>query len=274
MKRADLISNLKAKSELDLTDVPRFLALVCPYTPRRRKYSLSERSEALASAGRSLSGLKRVFVTEDEQYITNFGDVLFIIRQTSAAMPRPLEKFYAISFGDLVRASRDETRAPDTNAATRTNSPSALKSGIKMSGSDNQNISGRDYNEGDEVGNESYTPSTGGSTFDQIDEVEHVSVGTEENEGSLITPTLAEEAGTSEQIEMSSRREALLAPGEASSSAPNPTETTPTGAEPKTPQKKMVFLNSEGVRQQECLLTHAKVLESEKGVSKEPEVDS
>nr|GMD36038.1 hypothetical protein Iba_chr09dCG12600 [Ipomoea batatas] len=42
---------------------------------------------------------------EDEQYITNFGlfgDVLFIIRQTSAAMPRPLEKFYAISFGDLV----------------------------------------------------------------------------------------------------------------------------------------------------------------------------
>nr|GMC92228.1 hypothetical protein Iba_chr05aCG9050 [Ipomoea batatas] len=68
-----------------------------------------------------------------------------------------------------------------------------------MSGSDNQNISGQDYDEGDEVGNESYTPSTGGSTFDQIHEVEHISVNSGENEGPLRTPTLAEEASTSGQ---------------------------------------------------------------------------
>nr|GMC80329.1 histone-lysine N-methyltransferase SETD1A-like [Ipomoea batatas] len=68
-----------------------------------------------------------------------------------------------------------------------------------MSGSDSQNISGRDYDEGEEVGNDSYTPSTGGSTFDQIDEVELVYADSDEHEGSLRTPTPAGEASTSGQ---------------------------------------------------------------------------
>nr|GMD47475.1 serine/arginine repetitive matrix protein 2-like [Ipomoea batatas] len=66
-----------------------------------------------------------------------------------------------------------------------------------MSSSDSQNISGRDYDDGDEAGNESFTPLTGGSTFNQIDEVEHVSADTEENEGPLRTPTSTEDVSTS-----------------------------------------------------------------------------
>nr|GMC46876.1 histone-lysine N-methyltransferase SETD1A-like [Ipomoea batatas] len=45
------------------------------------------------------------------------------------------------------------------------------------------NASARDYDEGDEAVSESSSPSTGGSTFNQIDEVEHVSPLAEENEG-------------------------------------------------------------------------------------------
>nr|GMC51124.1 hypothetical protein Iba_chr01cCG3280 [Ipomoea batatas] len=52
-----------------------------------------------------------------------------------------------------------------------------------MSDSDSQNASARDYDEGDEAISESSSPSTGGSTFNQIDEVEHVSPLAEENEG-------------------------------------------------------------------------------------------
>nr|GLL25294.1 B3 domain-containing protein Os01g0723500-like [Ipomoea trifida] len=57
--------------------------------------------------------------------------------------------------------------------------------GIRMSDSDSQNVSGRDYDEGDEAVSESFSPSTEGSTFNQIDEVEHVSPNAEENEGPL-----------------------------------------------------------------------------------------
>nr|GMD08015.1 hypothetical protein Iba_chr06cCG12690 [Ipomoea batatas] len=45
--------------------------------------------------------------------------------------------------------------------------------GFRMSDSDSQNAFGRDYDEGDEAVSESSSPSTGGSTFNQIDEVEH-----------------------------------------------------------------------------------------------------
>nr|GMD61461.1 protein ecdysoneless homolog [Ipomoea batatas] len=77
-----------------------------------------------------------------------------------------------------------------------------------MSGLDNQNISGRDYDEGDEAGNESFSPSTGGSTFDQIDEVEHVSTDIEENEGPLRTSASIEDVGTSSRGK--SPRDAVL----------------------------------------------------------------
>nr|GLL35866.1 hypothetical protein Itr_chr09CG16000 [Ipomoea trifida] len=42
-----------------------------------------------------------------------------------------------------------------------------------------------------------FSPSTGGSTFDQIDEVEQVSAGAEENEGPLQTATSSEDVNTS-----------------------------------------------------------------------------
>nr|GMD98567.1 histone-lysine N-methyltransferase SETD1A-like [Ipomoea batatas] len=197
--------------------------------------------------------------------------------------------------------------------------PTSLRS---MSGSDSQNISGRDYDDGDEAGNESFSPSTGGSTFDQIDEVEHVSADTEENEGPLQTSASTEDVSTSgrgksprvvvsalfphlsprtvEDVtsplrrggaprelrdsgqisgpEASRRPNALPAPGEASSSAPNPrrpsaspapagasssvpdlAKAEPTGDEPSTTRKKMLFLNSEVVQQQKCLLTRAEI---------------
>nr|GMD79870.1 serine/arginine repetitive matrix protein 2-like [Ipomoea batatas] len=192
--------------------------------------------------------------------------------------------------------------------------------GIRMSDSDSQNVSGRDYDEGDETVSESFSPSTGGSTFNQIDEVEHVSLIAEENEGPLRPSTSTEDVSSSgrgksprvvvskmfphlsprtvEEVvvsiirkgvprklqalgqtlgpEVSSRPRALPAPGEASSSAPNPrqssashapavasssdptiAEADQTADEPSATQKKMLFLNSEVVQQQKCLLTRA-----------------
>nr|GLL27265.1 uncharacterized protein LOC109162943 [Ipomoea trifida] len=184
-----------------------------------------------------------------------------------------------------------------------------------MSDSDSQNVSSRDYDE-------SFSPSTGGSTFSQIDEVEHVSPNTEENEGPLRPSASTEDVSSSGQgksprvvvskmfphlsprtveevavslarkgvprklqapgqtlgPEASSRPHALPAPGEASSSAPNPRQSSashalavasssdPTPAEidqtadePFATQKKMLFLNSEVVQQQKYLLTRAEV---------------
>nr|GMC73545.1 Polynucleotidyl transferase, Ribonuclease H fold [Ipomoea batatas] len=192
--------------------------------------------------------------------------------------------------------------------------------GIRMSDSDRQNVSARDYDEGDEAVNGSSSPSTGGSTFNQIDEVEHVSPLAEENEGPLrpfaftedisssgrgksprvvvsktfphLSPRTVEEVaaslarkgvpkklrapGRALDSEASSRPRALPAPGEASSSAPNPRQTSPshapavtssldphpteagqTATEPSATRKKMLFLNSEVVQQQKCLLTRA-----------------
>nr|GMC95724.1 histone-lysine N-methyltransferase SETD1A-like [Ipomoea batatas] len=189
-----------------------------------------------------------------------------------------------------------------------------------MSDSDSQNASARDYDEGDEAVSESSSPSTGGSTFNQIDEVEHVSPLAEENEGPTRPTTSTEDVSSSgrgksprvvlsktfpqlsprnvEQIattirqkgvsrelrfgrqnpapETSSRSRALLAQGEASSSAPdprpssashapvassssdpNPPEADQTASAPLATRKKMVFLNSEVVQQQKCLLTRA-----------------
>nr|GMD16182.1 hypothetical protein Iba_chr07cCG6920 [Ipomoea batatas] len=65
-----------------------------------------------------------------------------------------------------------------------------------MSGSDSQNVSGRDYDEGDEVGNDSYSPSMSVSTFNQIDEVENVSTDVAEDERQARTPTSTEEIGS------------------------------------------------------------------------------
>nr|GMD46865.1 suppressor protein SRP40-like [Ipomoea batatas] len=206
---------------------------------------------------------------------------------------------------------------PDTNAYYEHGL--AQRPYTRMSGSDSQNISGRDYDDGDEAGNESFTPSSGGSIFNQIDEVEHVSADTDGNEGPLRTPTSAEDASTSgrgksprvvvsalfphlsprtvddvasslrrgsapsemrdpRQIKSKDRPAALPAPGEASSStpnlgrlsalpssggvsssAPNPTEADPASDEPVPLRKKMIFLNSEVVQQQECLLTRAEI---------------
>nr|GMC99904.1 hypothetical protein Iba_chr05eCG10150 [Ipomoea batatas] len=170
-----------------------------------------------------------------------------------------------------------------------------------MSDSDSQKVSGRDYDESDDPGHESFSPSTGGSTFDQIDEVEHVSADAEENEGPLQTATSPEESphrGGLEDVASSLRRggaprelraskrtsgleapaqphalpaageassttpslpqtSALPAPAVASSSAPEPPEADPADAEPSTTRKKMLFLNSEVVEQQKCLLTRA-----------------
>nr|GMD82461.1 hypothetical protein Iba_chr13fCG8320 [Ipomoea batatas] len=136
----------------------------------------------------------------------------------------------------------------------------------------------------------------GGSTFNQIDEIENVSVDAEGNEGPMRTPTSTEEIGTSgqgksprvvlsallphfsphtvehiastlpqeglppylradEQIESTRRRETLPAPGEASSSTPQPAESDPLIPELKIPRKKMVLLSSDSVQQQEFLLT-------------------
>nr|GMD88167.1 serine/arginine repetitive matrix protein 2-like [Ipomoea batatas] len=191
-----------------------------------------------------------------------------------------------------------------------------------MSDSDSQNASARDYDEGDEAVNESFSRSTGGSTFNQIDEVEHVSPITEENEGPLrpsastenvsssgwdksprvviskkfphLSPRTVEEVaaslvrkGVPKKLrapgqalgpEASSRPRALPAPGEPSSSAPNPrqsssshapavasssdprpTKADQTADEPSTTRKKMLFLTSEVVQQQKCLLTRAEV---------------
>nr|GMD97694.1 hypothetical protein Iba_chr15cCG5030 [Ipomoea batatas] len=148
-----------------------------------------------------------------------------------------------------------------------------------MSGSDSQNISGRDYDDSDEAGNQSFSPSTGGSTFDQIDEVDPRTV--EDVASSLRRGGAPRELRDSGQIsgpEASRRPNALSAPGEASSSAPNPrrpsaspaparasssvpdlAEAEPTGDEPSTTRKKMLFLNSEVVQQQKCLLTCAEI---------------
>nr|GLL25456.1 hypothetical protein Itr_chr04CG20380 [Ipomoea trifida] len=105
-------------------------------------------------------------------------------------------------------------------------------------------------------------------SFDQIDEVELVYADSDEHEGSLRTPTPAREASTSGQgksprvvitalfphisphnvedvasslprggVPPTSRisRQTLAAPGEASSSAPNPIDAEPPSAQPKTP---------------------------------------
>nr|GMD55640.1 hypothetical protein Iba_chr11dCG9890 [Ipomoea batatas]GME16091.1 hypothetical protein Iba_scaffold17071CG0010 [Ipomoea batatas] len=196
--------------------------------------------------------------------------------------------------------------------------PPLLHSEIRMSDSDSQNVSGQDYDEGDEGGHGSFSPSMGGSTFNQIDEVEHVSANTEENEGPLRTTTTPKDVSTSGRgksprvvvsalfphlrprtvedvasslrrggaprelraskrisgLEASSRPHALPAPGEASSStpslpqpsalpapavasssAPEPSEAEPADAATSTTRKKMLFLNSEVVQQQKCLLT-------------------
>nr|GMD12832.1 uncharacterized protein LOC109173786 [Ipomoea batatas]GMD12833.1 uncharacterized protein LOC109173786 [Ipomoea batatas] len=66
-----------------------------------------------------------------------------------------------------------------------------------MSDSNSQNASGRDYDEGDEAVSESSSPSTGGSTFNQIDEVEHVSPIAEENEGPLRPTASTEDVSSS-----------------------------------------------------------------------------
>nr|GME12100.1 serine/arginine repetitive matrix protein 2-like [Ipomoea batatas] len=66
-----------------------------------------------------------------------------------------------------------------------------------MSDSDNQNVSGRDYDEGDEAVSESFSPSTRGSTFNQINEVEHVSPIAEENEGPLRPTASTEDVSSS-----------------------------------------------------------------------------
>nr|GMC46923.1 serine/arginine repetitive matrix protein 2-like [Ipomoea batatas] len=190
----------------------------------------------------------------------------------------------------------------------------------RMSDSDNQNVSGRDYDEGDEAVSESFSPSTGGSTFNQIDEVEHVSPNAEENEGPLrasastedvsssgrgksprvvvsklfphLSPRTVEDVavsirrkdvprelrGSGQTLgpEASSRPHALSSPGEASSSVPNPHQSSASNApavasssnpnpaeadqtadEPSMTRKKILFLNSEVVQQQKCLLTRA-----------------
>nr|GMC64449.1 serine/arginine repetitive matrix protein 2-like [Ipomoea batatas] len=182
------------------------------------------------------------------------------------------------------------------------------------------NASARDYDEGDEAVSESSSPSTGGSTFNQIDEVEHVSPLAEENEEPTRPTASTEDVSSSgrgksprvvlsktfpqlsprnvEQIattirqkgvprelrfgrqnpalETASRSRALPAPGEASSSTPdprpssashapvassssdpNPPEADQTASAPLATRKKMVFLNSEVVQQQKCLLTRA-----------------
>nr|GLL16381.1 hypothetical protein Itr_chr01CG00870 [Ipomoea trifida] len=66
-----------------------------------------------------------------------------------------------------------------------------------MSGLDSQNISGRDYDEGAEAANDSYNPSSGNSTFQQIDEVENISADVEENVSRPLTSELGEETSTS-----------------------------------------------------------------------------
>nr|GMD08605.1 serine/arginine repetitive matrix protein 2-like [Ipomoea batatas] len=61
-----------------------------------------------------------------------------------------------------------------------------------MSDSDSQNASAQDYDEGDEAISDSSSPSTGGSTFNQTDEAEHVSPLAEEKDGST-RPTASSE---------------------------------------------------------------------------------
>nr|GMD76453.1 serine/arginine repetitive matrix protein 2-like [Ipomoea batatas] len=163
-----------------------------------------------------------------------------------------------------------------------------------MSDSDSQNASARDYDEGDEAVSESSSPSTGSSTFNQIDEVEHVSPLAEENEGPIRPATSAEDCSQRHFLNSApatwSRspppyaRKAFLEscepPGEthasrprsdlahfqlrakrvpvaSSSSDPNPLEADQTASAPPATRKKMVFLNSEVVQQQKCLLTRA-----------------
>nr|GMD12354.1 hypothetical protein Iba_chr07aCG2700 [Ipomoea batatas] len=189
-----------------------------------------------------------------------------------------------------------------------------------MSDSDSQNASARDYDEGDEAISNSSSPSTGGSIFNQIDEVERVSPFPEEKDGSA-RPTASSEdvssygPGKSPRVVLSkmfpqlspheaeqmgadlpqqaiprelrhgrqkpslgapSRPRTLPAPGEASSSVPGPRLSSASSApvatsssDPNAPEadqnadalpatrKKMVFLNSEVVQQQKCLLTRA-----------------
>nr|GMD48140.1 histone-lysine N-methyltransferase SETD1A-like [Ipomoea batatas] len=185
----------------------------------------------------------------------------------------------------LLRSELPETNRepPDTNAYYEHGL--ARRPYTRMSGSDSQNISGRDYDDGDEAGNESFTLSSGGSIFNQIDEVEHVSADTDGNEGPLRTPTSTEDASTSGRgkslrvvvsalfphlsprtgREGSSstpnpgRLSALPSSGGVSSSAPNPTEADSASDEPVPLRKKMIFLNREVVQQQECLLTRAEI---------------
>nr|GMC47004.1 serine/arginine repetitive matrix protein 2-like [Ipomoea batatas] len=132
-----------------------------------------------------------------------------------------------------------------------------------MSDSDSQNVSARDYDEGDEAVSESSSSSTGGSTFNQIDEVEHVSPLFEENEGPIRPTASTEDVSSSGRGEASSSAPNLRpssashAPVASSSSDPNPTEADQTANVAPATRKKMVFLNSEVVQQQKCLLTRA-----------------
>nr|GMD27908.1 serine/arginine repetitive matrix protein 2-like [Ipomoea batatas] len=71
------------------------------------------------------------------------------------------------------------------------------------------NTSTRDYDEGDEAVSESSSPSTGGSTFNQIDEVEHVSPLAEESEGPT-RPTASTEDVSSSGRGKSPRRTRAL----------------------------------------------------------------
>nr|GMD52175.1 serine/arginine repetitive matrix protein 2-like [Ipomoea batatas] len=213
-----------------------------------------------------------------------------------------------------------KTKEPRRVTLQSISSPPTCTPGIRMSDSDNQNASARDYDEGDEAISNSSSPSTGGSTFNQIDEVERVSPFPEEKDGSA-RPTASSEdvssagPGKSPRVVLSkmfpqlapheaeqigaglpqkaiprelrygrqnpapgasSRPRTLPASGEASSSVPDPrlssTSSAPvatSSSDPNAPEadqnadalpatrKKMVFLNSEVVQQQKCLLTRA-----------------
>nr|GMD86621.1 serine/arginine repetitive matrix protein 2-like [Ipomoea batatas] len=176
-----------------------------------------------------------------------------------------------------------------------------------MSDSDSQNASAWDYDEGNEAISESSSPSTRGSTFNQIDEVEHVSplaedvssAGPGKSPRVVLSKTFPQlnprnveqiaatirQKGVPRELrygwqnpapETSSRSRTLSAPGEASSSVPDPRPSSASPApvatsssDPNPPEadqnadalpatrKKMVFLNSEVVQQQKCLLTRA-----------------
>nr|GMD69235.1 serine/arginine repetitive matrix protein 2-like [Ipomoea batatas] len=151
-----------------------------------------------------------------------------------------------------------------------------------MSDSDSQNASARDYDEGDEAISDSSSPSTGGSTFNQTDEAEHVSPLAEEKDGSTRPTASSEDASSAgpgksprvvlskmfpqlaprnvEQIAATIRQKGVPRELRATSSSdPNPPEADQNADALPTTRKKMVLLHSEVVQQQKCLLTRAEV---------------